>query len=357
MAQEGMRKVPLVTLALVASNMAAAFLAPFSDVLTKFAFDPAAPTLVSALTSLFLHDPSHILHLLGNMVFLAGVGPLVESSVGAFKFLGTYLASGLVGVAVHFALSRMDGVSTPLIGASAAVAGCVGYCSVRYMKRSVLFVPKVSVPVIGVIGIWVFLQVLGTFVRFEGSGGTAFHAHIGGFLTGLALAFVFRAPKQASIEMGHARIVEMDTRSPAAAKSVAAEHLKEHPNDAKALWSLYEAQAAMGEHSECAKVLLRLLGLGQDGSKIVMLLASHRGLSHLSPTERMKWAGRVDEDVRIVLFESVVSEPDDEAERPNALLALAEISDGPVRQKCLQELKEKYVLHSATVIARTRGMI
>ena len=86
-----------MTLVLVAANLAVAFFAPFSPMMANFAFDPFKPNLLSALTCLFLHDPSNILHLLGNMVFLAAVGPLVESSLGPTKFLVVYLVGGLAG--------------------------------------------------------------------------------------------------------------------------------------------------------------------------------------------------------------------------------------------------------------------
>ena len=84
------------------------------------------PRIYSALTCLFLHDPQNILHLLGNLVFLAAVGPLVESEVGPLRFVVVYVLAGLAGVAAHWSVAASSGVGTPLIGASSAIAGCVG---------------------------------------------------------------------------------------------------------------------------------------------------------------------------------------------------------------------------------------
>lgn len=351
------KKLPFATLALVVANLFVAFFAPFSAVLEKFAFNPEAPNFLSMLTSLFLHDPGNILHILGNMVFLSAVGPLVESSIGSLKFFATYLISGVIGIAVHWALTKMTGVSTPLIGASAAVAGCVGYCSLRYMKRSVSLAPRINVTVVGVIVFWLLLQVLGAFVHLESAGGIAFDAHIGGFLAGFILAFFFKAQTQASIEHGHERLDEMDSRSPAAALITATKHLERHPTDIKALWVCYEANTAMGESKKSVEVLLRLLNLDQDASRLTKLLFTQKGLTALSPKDRMMLADKVDQEAKKLLLQSVIAEPDDERERPNALLSMAEIADGEIRQSLLNELSEKYSLHSATAVARTRGMV
>ena len=155
-----------MTLALVAANLAVAYFAPFSPLIENFAFDPGAPNLPSALASLFLHDPGNILHLLGNMVFLAAVGPLVESSVGPTRFAVVYLVGGLAGVSGHWAVTVVTGVSEPLIGASSAIAACVGYCSVRYMLRKVPLAPKLKLTVGTVAVVWVMLQAVGAFVKF-----------------------------------------------------------------------------------------------------------------------------------------------------------------------------------------------
>ena len=345
-----------MTLALVAANLAVAFWAPFSPLTANFAFDPAAPGLLSALTCLFLHDPSNILHLLGNMVFLAAVGPLVESSVGPTRFAVVYLVGGLAGVAGHWAVTAATGVDVELIGASSAIAACVGYCSVRYMLRRVPLAPKLQLTVGTVAVVWVVLQAVGAVVKFGDAGGTSFLAHIGGFVGGLALAFVFRAPEQESAERGREMIEEMAGRSPAAALAAAEEHLSAHPDDLGALWDKADALRAMGEHEREAHVLIALLRMRERTDLAIERLADSGRLGQLPARERMRLAADVQGAPRLALLDSVEREADDEPERPHALLALAETAEDEERDQLLNELAEKYALHAATEIARARGM-
>ncbi len=346
-----------MTLVLVAANLAVAFFAPFSPMTANFAFDPFKPNLLSALTCLFLHDPSNILHLLGNMVFLAAVGPLVESSLGPTKFLVVYLVGGLAGVAGHWIVAASTGVAVPLIGASSAIAACVGYCGVRYMLRKVHLAPKLRMTVGSVAVVWVMLQAVGAFVKIGDAAGTSFVAHIGGFVGGLALAFVFRAPKQESAERGREMIEEMAGRSPAAALAAAEEHLRAHPEDLSAVWDKADALRAMGEHAREADVLIALVRLRERTDLAVERLAESGQIGRLPALERMRLVAELQGEARLLLLHSVVREDDDEPERPHALLALAEAAEHEERQRLLKELSEKYELHAATELARARGLL
>jgi len=58
----------------------------------------------------------------------------------------------------------------------------------------------VQVPALIVIGLWILLQFfsgIGSFANTTESGGVAYMAHIGGFLAGLVLTFVFRGSRVA----------------------------------------------------------------------------------------------------------------------------------------------------------------
>lgn len=331
-------------------------MAPFGSKIVELAFNPAEPSWFDALACLFLHDPENILHVLGNLVFLAAVGPVVESGLGQPRFIIVYFASGLSGVLAHWAVASATGVSTPLIGASSAIAGCVGYCSVRYRDRRVPLAPKFTVTVGAVSLAWALLQVVGAFVKFGDNGGTSYVAHIGGFVGGVLLAFVFRASKEARTEASHRRIDEFSERSPAAALAIAEGHLKEHPDDPKAMWEKADALHAMGEHELESEVLVALAKRGHDRSASVSRLAQIARLSALSTVERMQYAPTVDEADRVSLLLSVVNEREDEPQRPHALLALAEVSNGDDRRRFLDELFAKYEFHAAAELARARGL-
>jgi membrane associated rhomboid family serine protease len=322
----------------------------------EFAFDPLKPNVLSALTCLFLHDPENILHLLGNLVFLAAVGPLVEASLGQFRFMLVYLASGLAGVAAHWAVASLSGVSAPLIGASSAIAGCVGYCCVRYMRRRVAVAPNLRLSVAHVAVFWIVLQAVGAFVRFGDGGGTSYVAHIGGFVGGLLLAFVFHAQVEASVEAGREKIEEMSGRSPAAALAVAEEHLRAHPTDVRALWEKADALHVMGERDHEAAELVRLLRAGEDAERVLSRMDAIGMLRLIAPVERMRYAYALEGQVKAALLTSVAAEPDGEQERPHALLELATAFEEG-REERLRELSEKYAFHPATELARAKGLL
>ena len=62
-----------------------------------------------------------------------------------------------------------------------------------------IFITTIVVPAYLMLGYWFLLQVLGglpTIGREGGGGGVAFWAHIGGFVAGAVLVFVFRDPER-----------------------------------------------------------------------------------------------------------------------------------------------------------------
>jgi membrane associated rhomboid family serine protease len=338
---------------LVAANLAVAFWAPFSPLTAEFAFDPFEPSAFSALTCLFLHDPENILHLLGNLVFLAAVGPLVEREAGPLKFVLVVLVGGLFGVAAHWAGAVYSGVGTPLIGASSAIAASVGYCCVRFARRRVPLAPRLNVNVWGLALFWVALQAVGAFVKFGAPGGTSYLAHVGGFVGGVALAFVLRAQKRATVEADREALASLSERSPAAALEAANEFLRRHPGDHEAMWNKAAALHAMGDTEREAQVLTEFVRSWQDVERAVDCLLALGRARDLSALERMKLAGMVSGENRLGLLKSVAEEPESEPQRPYAILALAE--EG--RTDLLEVLRRSYAYHPATEAARAKGLL
>ncbi|HVE73582.1 MAG TPA: rhomboid family intramembrane serine protease [Mycobacteriales bacterium] len=150
---------------------------------------------LSVLTAMFLHGGWA--HLLGNMLYLLIFGNNVEDRLGRLKFLGFYLLCGYVatyGFASVFADS-----STPLVGASGAIAGVLGAYLVMYPRARVwslltfFFFLPVRLPAWLVLGLWFVLQYLYT----EGAGvsdqaGVAYLAHVLGFVAGALLVLRYR---------------------------------------------------------------------------------------------------------------------------------------------------------------------
>jgi membrane associated rhomboid family serine protease len=155
------------------------------------------PWYEGAFTSMFMHASWE--HILGNMLFLWIFGNNIEDALGRVRFLVWYLAAGLAAttaqtVATLAAGSAQD-ASIPNIGASGAIAGVLGAYFVLLPKARVLTVIFFGIlflreiPAIWFLGVWIALQVWSggfALVQPEAGGGTAFFAHIGGFVFGLA---------------------------------------------------------------------------------------------------------------------------------------------------------------------------
>lgn len=158
-------------------------------------------TLLDSLRTMFLH--SSWLHITSNMMFLAVFGPLIEDYLGKARYLFFYLATGFTAGFVQTAISW--NVCVPVVGASGAIFGVLGAFLLLYPAtriRSVVMLFRIP---IGFSDVSAFYLLLSFFLInvFDGlvrltdlaasgaGGGVAFWAHIGGFVSGLVLAFVF----------------------------------------------------------------------------------------------------------------------------------------------------------------------
>lgn len=166
---------------------------------------PQPPTWETAFTSMFLHGS--FLHILGNMVFLAIFGPTVEDATGRARYVGLYLAGGLVALGAQVAVD--PGSTGPTLGASGAIAAVLGGYILLYPRARVLtlvfivfFVTIVEVPAVLLLGFW-FLEQLyfglaGLASPVGGGEGVAYFAHVGGFAFGLLVIrlLVARRPRR-----------------------------------------------------------------------------------------------------------------------------------------------------------------
>jgi len=156
---------------------------------------------VPLFTSMFLHGG--FMHLGGNMLYLWIFGDNVEDRMGHGRYLVFYLLCGVAASAGHIWSSPASRV--PSLGASGAIAGVLGAYLLLYPKARVVtllplgfFTQVIQVPALFFLGFW-FLQnfLYGLFslnVQSAQSGGVAWWAHIGGFVAGVALVWVFKKP-------------------------------------------------------------------------------------------------------------------------------------------------------------------
>jgi membrane associated rhomboid family serine protease len=206
------KRLPLVTLGLVAANVAFWLLYQLPVGLEESVDDvgfracsvagdctaDTLPWVLTATASMFAHGGWA--HLVGNMVFLVAFGLRVEDRLGPLRFLVLYLASGYAATAaqgaVELAWMTEEDTNIPGIGASGAISGVLGAYLVLFPFARMLSVLLplffVRAPAIALLAVWFALQALeGTYGLTHPEGefvGIAFFAHAGGFVAGVLLA-------------------------------------------------------------------------------------------------------------------------------------------------------------------------
>jgi membrane associated rhomboid family serine protease len=150
------------------------------------------------LTSMFLHGGWA--HILGNMLFLFIFGDNIEDAMGHLSYLLFYILCGLIAALTQVFLDTSSTI--PIIGASGAISGVMGAYIVLFPQgkvRAIVFFgyfgQVVLVPAWVMIGLWFVLQLFSGFASLGASsdvGGVAFWAHIGGFIAGALLVWIFR---------------------------------------------------------------------------------------------------------------------------------------------------------------------
>ena len=216
---------PIVNLTLIAFNIVVFFIglaAPgllvpgatsYDEVVAKLGVVPAriieGESLYTIFTAMFLHGGFS--HLFGNMLYLYIFGDNVEAVMGRARYLAFYLASGVGAVVFHIlsivampdslvaSATLQTGINPwliPAIGASGAISGVLGayFAMFPHSELKIVtfwaWIPLIfRVPAAAYIIFWFIYQlIMGLSVVFTGvQAGIAFWAHIGGFLTGMAL--------------------------------------------------------------------------------------------------------------------------------------------------------------------------
>ncbi|MRS12957.1 MAG: rhomboid family intramembrane serine protease [Actinobacteria bacterium] len=203
------RRLPWVTVALILANVGVfvyqltltpealqSFWSAWAFTPSRFVADPFSPTQIATVfTAMFMH--AGWVHLGGNMLYLWIFGNNIEDRFGPIGFIAFYLAGGCAATLAQ-ALASL-GSALPTLGASGAIAAVLGAYILLFPKASVVtiipvfvFIEVARVPAYLVIGFWFVLQ-LGNGLASLGvatagaTGGVAWFAHIGGFLTGLVL--------------------------------------------------------------------------------------------------------------------------------------------------------------------------
>jgi rhomboid family protein len=203
------RRFPVVTVALIAANLAVWILYELPDLdgaVAQASFYPCdventchadQPWAISWLTAMFMHASWD--HLLGNMLFLTIFGKNVEDAFGRLRYLAFYVAGGFAATALQTAMTLLFSSDAdariPMLGASGAISAVLGaflalYPHARIKTLALVFI--VRIPAWGYLGGWFLYKLLeahSALVTPSAEGrGVAFFAHIGGFVFGWIVA-------------------------------------------------------------------------------------------------------------------------------------------------------------------------
>lgn len=159
----------------------------------------ASDLILPIFTAMFLHGGW--LHLGGNMLYLWIFGDNVEDRMGHFRFLIFYLLCGVLATAAHVVTNADSHV--PSLGASGAISGVLGAYFMLYPGARVvtllpiwIFLQLIEIPAFFFLAFWFvqqfFYGALSLGVESAQTGGVAWWAHIGGFVSGAALVHVFK---------------------------------------------------------------------------------------------------------------------------------------------------------------------
>jgi membrane associated rhomboid family serine protease len=199
---------PVVTVMIIVVNLLV-FLHEFSldpytlnDFISQYGLIPDSRYFhISAIfTSMFVHGGW--LHVLGNMWFLWIFGDNIEDILGHEKFLLFYVLCGVAAALTQVFFSPDSRV--PMVGASGAIAGVMGAYLVKFPRARILtlipiiiFFTWLEIPAWFMLIYWFAIQLfsgVGSIADTQyAQGGTAFFAHVGGFVAGIVLVFLMGA--------------------------------------------------------------------------------------------------------------------------------------------------------------------
>ena len=163
----------------------------------RISVETPTPTWTTIFSSLFMHGG--LMHLASNMMFLWVFGDTIEDRMGHVKYLGFYLAAGVVATLSHWLID--PGSAVPLIGASGAIAGVLGaylftfpYNRVKALLIVIIFITVIQLRAMWLLAIWFGWQLIQGVLSLgiPDQVTVAFFAHIGGFVFGAGVIVLYR---------------------------------------------------------------------------------------------------------------------------------------------------------------------
>ncbi len=169
-----------------------------------------SPIYFTLLSSMFMHGGC--MHIIGNMLYLWIFGDNIEDNFGHGMFAIFYIICGLVASFAQILMMPQSPI--PSLGASGAIAGVLGAYLVMFPHNRVRAIlplgyiwTTVELPALVVLGFWIVLQIISQYTASIGgttqTEGVAYMAHIGGFVAGMALSFIFRRRRPRSPQFNY----------------------------------------------------------------------------------------------------------------------------------------------------------
>lgn len=351
----------------------------------SFGLRPAFARAAAFFTYMFLHGG--VEHLVGNMIFLWILGCMLEIGSGRVLFSIIYTTSGILAALFFYAVYPSNTV--PLVGASGAIAGLMGAYTVLYGKKSVsvfyslgFYFNTIKVRAIALLPIWLANECYQLF--FTGASHVAYAAHIGGIVSGAALAFAgeriigtvdrnsFEALPQDKITplmhqaLEHLGKLEMDQ-----AQSLFEQIIELSPENHEALMHLFNIHKlnpnADTFHDIAQRILRVLLRKPEHHQEALACYETYAGLTrrkalpfglYLQIAGAMALTGKVDEAAKIVL--AIFNKDPETAGLPSSLLKLAQafqINGRPDHaEKCRSLIRRHYPNSvEAAIIQKSNG--
>jgi membrane associated rhomboid family serine protease len=177
------------------------------DLANRFGWSPPMGWSLTMILSAFVH--AGWLHLIGNMLFLWLSGAAIEDRWGHVPFAAFYLGAAVVAAGAYALWNR--GTQVPVVGASGAVAGCMGAFLIVYARVKIRFAylwgwgwryrtGTFEARALYALPIWFAEEALYSYFEARGMSGVAHSAHVGGFVYGMVIA---GALKLSGVEAKH----------------------------------------------------------------------------------------------------------------------------------------------------------
>jgi membrane associated rhomboid family serine protease len=188
----------------IASGVSPDELLEMWGLIPRHLFQDPVTGVQTVFSSMFMHDPTSIMHIGGNMLYLWIFGDNVEDAMGHARYAIFYLAGGICAAAAQVLISPTSPV--PMVGASGAIAAVLAAYVLLYPRSPITVLNPVPLlwifwglflqfPAWLVIGLFFVVNLWSAFAM-NTQGGVAFMAHVGGFVGGAVLLNVFMAGRQ-----------------------------------------------------------------------------------------------------------------------------------------------------------------